>query len=118
MKVIDLLNKIANGEDVPMKVKVTTGPLKDEFRIWKYNNFCYEYENGEDVYVPLYGIDLNDKVEIIEEDKKINKDIKWYFIEFQEEEEEKIAQVNMNFKLLREKMTELIDAVNELKEEK
>ncbi len=73
MKVIDLLNKIANGEEVPKKVKV--------------GYYYYEYEeNGEyintentedllfnfDSYYPLEQC-VNAEVEIIEEDKKIEK---------------------------------------------
>ena len=71
MKVIDLLNKIANGEKVPKKIK--------------YNNKIYEYTYEIDWYLredlksELF-IDkkyLNDEIEIIEdtskEDKKIEK---------------------------------------------
>ena len=71
MKVIDLLNKIANGEDVPYSVK--------------YNERIYEYVEEtkwylrEDLKSELF-IDknkLNDEIEIIEdtpkEDKKIEK---------------------------------------------
>lgn len=73
MKVIDLLNKIANGEEVPKKVKV--------------GYYYYEYEeNGEyintentedllfdfDSYYPLERC-LNVEAEVIEEDKKIRK---------------------------------------------
>ena len=65
MKIIDLLNKIANGEEVPL--------------IIKYNNKIYEYTKEiewylrEDLKSELF-IDknrLNDEVEIIEEEKKI-----------------------------------------------
>jgi len=67
VKVIDLLNKIANGEEVPKKVKITTGTLKDEFRIWVWGGIWYEYEaDGEDVYICTEQSDLNDEVEIIE----------------------------------------------------
>ena len=55
---------------------------------------------------------LNDEVEIIEEDKKINKSIKWYLINEDEEEELKIKQINMNFMNLREKIQEIIEELN------
>lgn len=53
MKVIDLLNKIANGEKVPRNIK--------------YKGHIYQYliDSG------YHDIRLNDEVEIIEEEKKI-----------------------------------------------
>ncbi len=71
MKVIDLLNKIANGEEAPKRIK--------------YRYHIYEYEDGYDFvcdnlehryfaenYCNDYE-DLNSEVEIIEEDNKIKK---------------------------------------------
>ena len=84
------------GEEIPEKIKY-------ELKINTYLH-CH--------YVPEC---LNDEVEIIEEE--INKDIKWYFIEEQENEKTKIAQINMNFKILREKLTEIIDKLNEMEKE-
>lgn len=68
MKVIDLLNKIANGEEVPKKIKI---------KQWEYN---IEDENLEyELFDRLFEEDfeLNDEVEILEEKKipeKIQKD--------------------------------------------
>ena len=73
MKVIDLLNKIANGKEVPKKIIYdnTTFYYHPEYREliryvnkdkrddWKYLLYCVDY--------------LNDEVEIIEEDKEIEK---------------------------------------------
>ena len=63
MKVIDLLNKIANGEEVPK-------------RIYYFNREFYLKENTYfgDTFTLMHYIqeeDLNDEVEIIEEEKKI-----------------------------------------------
>ena len=63
IKVIDLLNKIANGEEVPKEIK--------------YNGFYYHYEYGnyiwhvdEETEVNLLkDCKLNDEVEILEEKK-------------------------------------------------
>ena len=71
MKVIDLLNKIANGEEVPKKIRITD--IDD--RITKHYNFFYdedEQEYKDDELFPLGArliLDrvLNKKVEIIEE---------------------------------------------------
>lgn len=72
MKVIELLNKIANGEEVPKKIK---------WGCHIFERFVYKYraidELGEpDLFQMTDGISedfLNDEVEIIEEDKKIEK---------------------------------------------
>lgn len=62
MKVIDLLNKIANGE------------------IEANEKFCYkgeEYRHIDNLFGDYYVEEvLNDEVEVIEEDKKIEK-LKW-----------------------------------------
>ena len=72
MKVIDLLNKIANGEEVPKIIK----------KMWKYEwqydenreEYTYMQETGERFDEDWLVISmLNDKVEIIEKDKKIEK---------------------------------------------
>ena len=63
MKIIDLLNMIANGEEVPELIK--------------YNNFIYKYDkylcdyDGDDLYLFDNTDKLNDEVEILEEEKKI-----------------------------------------------
>ena len=69
MKVIDLLNKIANGEEVPKKIKID-------------NRFYYEYDKDIDYkskdgtylfdsYIQINKEDMNMEVEILEEEKKI-----------------------------------------------
>lgn len=112
MKIIDLLNKIANGEEVPKKIK--------------YQNYIYEYqhrrdtessfnymcnENGE--YLSRrYFIDniLTDEVEIIEENKKIEKfdpcigGIMGF------------DGVTNVFSIYKDEINKLIDAINELKD--
>ena len=75
IKIIDLLNKIANGEEVPKKIKYDN-------KIWEWDNWSkdwadYVYSgcdgllNDEGTY-DLFAI-LNDEVEIIEEDKEENE---------------------------------------------
>ena len=74
MKVIDLLNKIANDEEVPKKIK-----YDDRFYIFNEKKDNY-YENETCSinwdYVALHC--LNEEIEIIEEPKKIEKiDTEW-----------------------------------------
>lgn len=81
MKVIELLNKIANGEEVPKKVK-----YKNKIYEWKEYDTCYgkiltkkgwkkEFgyvaeENRTYFYLKHCYQDLNDEVEIIEEEPR------------------------------------------------
>lgn len=77
MKVIGLLNKIANGEDMPKEI-ISRDSLGQKEK-YTYNGFWYihTFENPdgeEDYYFMKRDIhNLNDEVEIIEEDKKIEK---------------------------------------------
>ena len=71
MKVIDLLNKIANGEEIPQLIK---------WNGYIYDKLGCEYYMLNDRDITLFGdiLDtngkyLNDEVEIIEDDKKIEK---------------------------------------------
>ena len=69
MKVIDLLNKIANGEKTPKKFKVND-------RIWEWNVNSYQCELNSEFAVTGLRYDLsnlNDEIEIIEENNKIEK---------------------------------------------
>ena len=69
MKIIDLLNKIANGEEVPNKFKYDNLIFKK-----RWDNAYFD-NDGDDLHNSLC-IDfsnLNDEVEIIGEDKEIEK---------------------------------------------
>ena len=68
IKVIDLLNKIANGEEIPKKIKV-----KDYIFIWKVSDIGTGYYNVKEGtgyywledYVSLDNLeDLNTEIEI------------------------------------------------------
>lgn len=68
MKIIDLLNKIANGEEVPKKIAYTNKTYLFEGEISNYVNEYskYDFLIGEDITAML-----NDEVKIIEEIKSI-----------------------------------------------
>ena len=77
MRIIDLLNKIANGEEVPKIIK----------REWKYKwqydeikeKYTYMQETGERFDEDWLVIELlNDEIEIIEEEKKKPEKINIY----------------------------------------
>ena len=69
MKVIDLLNKIANGEEVPKKIKY------EGIEYTHIDNYCYADKNGRLLSYEIYAEQhrLNDEIEIIEDTPKENK---------------------------------------------
>ena len=68
MKIIDLLNKIANGEEVPEKVvDITRGIFIESTEEYDLYNKLYE----EDIYI-------NDEIEILGEGKKIPEKLDEY----------------------------------------
>jgi hypothetical protein len=75
IKVIDLLNMISKGEEVPKKIKYR-GEIaeydEELFDYWIENLFKDTGYLFEGIFVN-YGNKLNDEVEIIEEEKEIEK---------------------------------------------
>ena len=73
MKIIDLLNKIANGEEVPKHIK-HCGEVYSIIYFENTNGIDYEdEESGYLLFADKIIINerLNDEVEILEEEKKI-----------------------------------------------
>ena len=113
MKVIDLLNKIANGEEVPKKIRITD----IDNRITKHYNFFYDEDDQEykdDELFPLGArliLDrvLNEKVEILEEENKMPE--KLYGILNPKEGTTKVP----NNEQLMFKINEIIDYLDYLK---
>ena len=107
MKIIDLLNKIANGEEIP-------GKIKYDRKIYHYGNYIKWYIS-DNLWDELF-IDknnLNDEIEIIEDIPK----------EDTPKEEKKIAKIgklnqvsnnkqHLNNYILRNKINEIIDRLN------
>ena len=75
IKIIELLNMISRGEEVPKKIK-----YKDIIFDYKKEKGDYESEYGQFFldWVELNEYGLHDEVEIIEEDKK-DEEIELYF---------------------------------------
>ena len=112
IKIIDLLNKIANKEQVPEKIKYNN-------KIWEYDVYSNDYK-GEDIWLfeELFEYRrtiefINDEVEIIEEQKKIEKiTVREKTLGFPNGE---WTARNMD-KAFAIKINELIDKINNLKE--
>lgn len=104
IKIIDLLVKIANGEEVPEKIKYNN-------KIWEYDVYSNDYK-GEDIWLfeELFEYRrtiefINDEVEIIEESKKIEK-IDFRTLNTQKEKN----------RAMKDTINKLIDEINNLKE--
>lgn len=105
IKVIDLINLIANEDEIPKRIKIRGNIFE-----WKVTENGTGYCNVEkykgydwlENYISLDNRDdLNTNVEIIEENKSIEK-IKITFTTFD----------------IRDKVNEIIDVINEIKENK
>ena len=124
MEVIDLLNKIVNGEAVPKMIYYGA-------KTYHYNNYNHSYihyniMDKEEYLTTNYRIEqiLNDEIEIIEEDKQIEK----IEINYARDIEEKIFYEESDkpnhcilgdagTELLINKINEIIDKLNKLKKE-
>ncbi len=111
MKIIDIFNKIANKEEVPNKVKFNN-------EIYTYKPEWNDYSNKEgthglfaDVISNSYQITrmLDEEIEIIEEDKKIEKLKREDFFD-------NFGGISINDDKFIDKINELIDEANKSKE--
>ena len=80
MKVIDLLNKTANGEDIPKKImfNYATGELIKEANRIDYEMTWTDMQCNDHTYWLFdkvgYNDKLNEEIEVLEEDKEIDFD--------------------------------------------
>lgn len=109
IKIIDLLNKIANNEEVPEKIKINN--VIYEYRGYMY---CTEKANYQDIEDYLFGKwnfnILNNYAEIIEEPKNI---------EYEQIEELTCNEYDFEKKTINsliKNQRKLIDEINNLKE--
>ena len=92
MKIIDLLNKIANGEYPDFKYNDS---------IWRYNYHVFDYANDKGDWLLEDNFNFNNinkEIEIIEDNKKI----------------EKLNVDDIDYFTMNNKINELIDVINEL----
>jgi len=113
MKVIDLLNKIANGEEVPKKIKYKYNIYYAEFSSSSGKSYYCDDEGDTLLLEVIDSVDqLNDEVEIIEEDKKIeNIGANNYEWNYKYDIRTPQAVVD-NLELVRQKINEIIKHLN------
>ena len=121
MKIIDLLVKISQGERMPKKIKY-------EGYVWEYDKVAKDYYRNDidEEYIYLFqelfkketGFFINNEVEIIEENKKIEKikilidDINTEYVANDKGEKLSYSKSDLMFA---DRINELIDEVNKLK---
>lgn len=108
MKIIELLNKTAKGEEVPKKIKY-------DGMIFDYQEDTYEYLCYEKNNFSLLGYDnpydmLNDNVEIISEKKEIEN------IPFDNEMPLTMMEMYHQLEKYNYKINELIDVINDMRD--
>ena len=116
IKIIDLLNAIAEGKELPEKF-MYKGHL---YYRQKTKGICYRCDELNEIFEEcLVFEDLNDTVEIIEEPKKIKK-IEMYQDEeghyFLNKQDRKVYVNCDEIDFMVDKFNELIDEINNLKE--
>lgn len=110
MKIINLLNKIANGEEVPNKIHIKKFQCDFIFNGYTYLS---DEKAQQSIYWCLYSEALNYEVEILEEPKKIEKWNKFALEDIVKCTEEDLKGY---IRVLAETQNEIIDEINKLKE--
>lgn len=119
IRVIDLLNKIANGEEVPEEIKIRTRIFKLD-KDYKVYNINYVYVDGNKDYW-LDNVQLDEEVITLKEDKEIEHyDMFDNFtgFGFGGTDKELLSDLENNFVHINEELDYLIKALNELKKGK
>lgn len=102
MKIIDLLNKLANGEEVPKHVQYYN-MLKDKTDIMMVckENIFYKLDKLE--------IQLNSRIEPVEEEKKIPEKIKLEPLNLKDNLQRQIEAVHYENIMISNAVNEIID---------
>lgn len=106
IKVIELLNKIANGEDLPKRIKIQdyVFELSKDYEHYYYN------EDIEITHLINHNFsNLNDEVEILEDNTEEIEEIPQYRID---------NCTDYNYSYLAEKYNKLAKAVNQIRKDK
>lgn len=120
MKVIDLLNKIANGEELPKEIKIYMGEGKVAPFTLQNKEHLNRY-TGQSLIECLNEFNLNDEVEIIGEDiEKLDRVSGSDLLDLQSnssliEQNKAVTNLIMYLNMNVVKINELVSAVNKLK---
>jgi len=124
IKIIDIFNKIANGEEVPKQIWYSDNKWEFNKNDFRYHNKTFNYPCKDDLDLSTkFGIMsfsyLNDEVEIIEEDneKAELKPFFEFFKDFKAEDENYnlFTCYEQYLEKLSKEVIKLIDIVNDLR---
>lgn len=107
ISMIDLFDMVANFEEMPEKIKY-------RYDDYSWNRFEKDYQkkSGEWLFRNMKGIyHLNDRVEIIEEEKEIEE------LDLREVRPDGTYIISINNKKIQDKINELVREVNKIKKE-
>lgn len=110
MKIIDLLNKIANGEEVPKRIKISDNYYHFDTDDSDYYNDADNKDTlMENIYLHNAYVWLNKEAEIL--DDKEDKDIP---LIPNDELKDDYTQTNLdfNFRVLKEKINQVVEELN------
>lgn len=113
IKLIELLNKIANGEDLPKRIKI------QEFVFELSKDYEHYYYNADVEITHLINhnfSNLNTEIEILEDNTEEIEELSTYRT-FAEYDELAKKCINMNAEQFFYKINELVKAVNEIRKE-
>ena len=116
IKIIDLLNKIANGEEVPKRIKSEDREFwfkEDETSI----DYLYRTDKNGNGWLVVQDLALNDWVEILEDNTEEIEELSTYRT-FAEYDELAKKCINMNAEQFFYKINELVKAVNSIRKDK
>lgn len=109
MRVIDLLNKIANGEEVPKKIVYhsLTGD-----RVWEFENNC-QVEYGYKMTCFCDKTSLNVEVEVMGEDPEDEEIVGWSNTAIKEMRKEKnLSEIKKYLEVVMRTQNEIIKKIN------
>lgn len=117
MKVIDLLNKIAKGEEVPKEIKYDT--MNYYFRNYDYKEVHGELIDEQTSFIERINFyRLNDEIEIIEEEKEIEEiNLRYVVCKSDFADLHIVDLLNNFFKENDNKINELVRELNKIKKE-
>lgn len=114
--VIQLLNRTANGEEVPKKVQYNE---KEYFYHDYSKNYYYINDNEESLFDDTIAFRANNEVKILEDNtEEIEELDNWFVDERKECREFDIQAINLCFSKHRDKINELVKAVNSIRKDK
>lgn len=112
MKIIDILVKISNGEEVPKKIKYKSYILTYKKDVGDYKGYQGDYLFGRLFYGNETHKFINEEVEIIDDEPKKIENIDLLILDEDMDLKILIDYLRVNNKLTKNKLNEIIEKIN------